>query len=141
MKKFILSIAFISSLFILSNCGKNDPGPSDPMYGAWEVKSITRDGVDYTSYYSKTKLTISAGTYNITSLPNPTPFQNNGTVSLSNKSLQQGDGLVFTYVNISPTEIQFSFVYSGAGYPGGRIGSTNQGARVSGNWDVDLVKR
>lgn len=129
MKKTILFALITIALYACGSKG-NDPSPTDPHFGAWSVKSITRDGVDYTSLYSKTKLTISAGTYNITNLPSPTPFMSTGTTTSA--GLQQGDGLVFTYVDISNKEMKFNFIFSGAGYPGGR---------VTGQWNVDLVKQ
>lgn len=136
------NLIFVICILTLASCSKKgDPTPANgdlqKLNGAWVIKTITRDGVDMSSFYTNFQITFTGTDYAIIHRPNPTPFLPNGPISVDdvNKVLAMNSGtdlLNLHYDFPADKEMHVTFFFSGTGYPGGR---------VTGNWDVDLVKK
>lgn len=137
----------ISALIIVAlgmSCGGKggDPTPVAPvttlskLAGDWKINTITRDGVDMSSFYAKFKLTFTKTGYTATGRPTPTPFQSSGALTIDDANKIMGlDLLSINFNFVSDKEVTLSFQYSGKGYTGDRV------SEVSGNWSVDLEKQ
>lgn len=135
MKNLFALLLLLITVTTMSSCGgggEDEPKPVDnKMFGVWTVEHIERDGVSYDEYYDNFRLTFSASGYSITGRPELSPFMPSGIVDYNTKKLTQPDGVTMTYSLITETRIELKFNFAGEGYAGGR---------VSGNWEVTLIK-
>lgn len=126
------AIYFLLSLFLMS-CGSGDPKPDQAAQKLeelskrdWKIESVERDGIDYTSFYTNFKITISGTkellTYQTFNRPAKSPWMASGTAIFGDQISKQlilnpntDDELSVDY-EANAKRLEIRFLFDGDGY-------------------------
>lgn len=126
--KVIISIFLLSFLTYLTACKKEDPSPQDKVKTnlvgpIWKIKTVSVDGVDYTSSYSGMTIVFTETTYNTTK--GGVVWPASGTwqfISTDDTKIIRNDGLEVT-VSVTSTQLDLLLFWPTTSYGGGRSNS------------------
>ena len=127
------AIYFLLFSLILISCGSGDPKPDQAAQKLeelskrdWKIQSVERDGIDYTSFYTNFKITISGTkqllTYQTFNRPSKSPWMASGTAVFGDQISKQlilnpntAYELDVDY-ETNATRLEMRFYFEGEGY-------------------------
>lgn len=128
---YIVGITLICGLLFIQSCGSkgSDPSPADQMKailiaGAWNLQTVSVDGVDKTSVY--TGLTIKFTDGNFTTTNGRAVWPASGTWQFADdtgKNITRGDGLSIAIEEATSTKLVLKFNWNQNTLGSGRISS------------------
>lgn len=109
----------------------------------WKIKSVERDNVDYTSFYTDFKIEFGGlkdnMTYKTFNRPSKSPWMSSGTAKFGTNISTQlilntntSNELLIEYV-ISSNQLIVKFSFNGEGY-------NNRVSQVKGNWTFTFIR-
>jgi hypothetical protein len=137
--KVILSFLAVIAIVSLSDCKKKDPSPQDGIKSQlvgpiWKIKTVSVDGVDYTSSYTGMTIIFRETTYNTTN--GGVVWPASGTWSFNSADgtkIIREDGKEVT-VAVSSTQLDLLLFWPTSTFEGGRTSS------VKGNHTFTFTK-
>jgi hypothetical protein len=136
---WVLSLAALVVLSLSQGCNESTPSVKEVNTGllqahAWNLSSLSIDGVDKTSLYTGMILTFSAGT---DATVNGAPvWLANDTWTLSDDgiTITRGDGIEVSVTAISEDSLTLTLTWTKNTFAGGRISS------IKGNHVFNFIK-
>jgi len=128
LRNLALGIASVVMLVVMQGCGKNPPSAKDVNTGmlkahAWNLSSLSVDGVDKTSLYTGMTLAFAAGTYTATHGDPVWPASDTWTLSDDGKTITRGDGVTAAVTAITGDGLTLTLTWSKNTFAGGRTAS------------------
>lgn len=133
MKTFnsILTVVALGAIMTFASCDILQPPPPEPTGAekneamlkgsAWNMLSVTVNGVDKTSLYAGLKITFTSSTY--TSVTGGAVWPASGTWDFTNEdgvTIERNDGAMISVVEITETNLVLSMLWTKTTLGGGR---------------------
>lgn len=139
---YIVSLAIILLLHVLSSCGGGDPAPSASEIATkqltssgWKISTVTVDATDQTALFANMTLSFTATNY--TTTKGGAVWPASGTWSFTDntaKVIKRNDNVEVTIVEISENSLKLSLTWANGTFGPGRAES------VAGNHMFSFVK-
>jgi hypothetical protein len=139
---YVLSLAVIVLLLVLSSCGGSDPAPSASetttkqlVSSGWKISSVSVDGTDQTALFANMTLSFTATNY--TTAKGGAVWPASGTWSFTDntaKKIKRNDNVEITIVEITDATLKLSLTWATGTFGPGRVES------VAGNHVFSFTK-